>query len=152
MYPLYILTLYLGLPVFYVTLYFFPDPCFHYTTNVAAMRLKLPMWSQPFAVGLFDVLLDVPYNIFGISLIWWTWHDTDPNIFDWMYDVPWTRCVYVCVCACARVCVCVCVCVHVCVCVDVCCTCMKCQSCSHYVYMLVLHTLVSPPPIAICST
>jgi len=25
----------------------------------------------------------------GIKLVWWTWHDTDPNIYDRMYWVPW---------------------------------------------------------------
>ena len=72
------------------------------------MRLKLPLWSLPFAVGLADVLLDVPYDVTGVNLIWWTWHDTDPNIFDRMYNVPWTRfAVCVCVCVCVRVHVCV---------------------------------------------
>ena len=26
----------------------------------------------------------------GIKLVWWTWHDTDPNIYDRHYWVPWT--------------------------------------------------------------
>ena len=67
------------------------DPCFHYTTNVAIYRLKLPRWSEPFAVGLADCLLDVPFDILGIKFLWWTWHDTDPNIFDRSYYVPITR-------------------------------------------------------------
>ncbi len=71
------------------------DPCFHYTTNMAAANLKLPWWAEPFAVALGDLLLDIPFDILGIKLIWWTWHDTDPNIFDRTYSVPWTR--YVCV-------------------------------------------------------
>ena len=70
-----------------------PDPCFHYTTNIAIYRLKLPRWSEPFAVGLADTLLDVPFDILGIKFLWWTWHDTDPNIFDRSLSVPITRCV-----------------------------------------------------------
>ena len=34
-------------------------------------------------------MLDMPYDIMGIKLLWWTWHDTDPNIYDRMYWVPW---------------------------------------------------------------
>ena len=43
-----------------------------------------------FSVGLGVVLLDVPFDIMGIKLLWWTWHDTDPNIYDRHYWVPWT--------------------------------------------------------------
>ena len=43
-----------------------------------------------FIVGLLAVLLDIPFDIMGIKLLWWTWHDTDPNIFDRSYWVPWT--------------------------------------------------------------
>lgn len=67
---------------------FYPATMTH--AMIAAERLKLPLWAEPFAVGLFDVLLDFPYDIMGIKLLWWTWHDTDPNIFDRHYWVPWT--------------------------------------------------------------
>ncbi|XP_064388139.1 uncharacterized protein LOC135336304 [Halichondria panicea] len=69
-------------------------PCFHYTTNMAAANLKLPWWAEPFAVALGDLLLDIPFDILGIKLIWWTWHDTDPNIFDRTYSVPWTSYIF----------------------------------------------------------
>ncbi len=72
---------------------------------MAAANLKLPWWAEPFAVALGDLLLDIPFDILGIKLIWWTWHDTDPNIFDRTYSVPWTR--YVCVCVCVRTVYCV---------------------------------------------
>ena len=26
------------------------------------------------------MLVDVPYDIMGIKLLWWTWHDTDTNM------------------------------------------------------------------------
>ena len=42
-------------------------------------------------VALADLLIDLPFDIMGIKLIWWTWHDSDPNIFDRTYSVPWTR-------------------------------------------------------------
>uniref|UniRef100_A0A1I7W8L3 Glycerophosphocholine acyltransferase 1 n=1 Tax=Heterorhabditis bacteriophora TaxID=37862 RepID=A0A1I7W8L3_HETBA len=51
--------------------------------------LHLPLWAEGPAVGLAAVMLDLPYDIMGIKLLWWTWHDTDPNIYDRMYWVPW---------------------------------------------------------------
>jgi len=36
------------------------------------------------------VLLDIPFDIVGIKQLFWTWHDTDPNISDRHYHVPWT--------------------------------------------------------------
>ena len=36
------------------------------------------------------MLIDLPYDIMGIKSLWWTWHDTDPNIYDRHYWVPWT--------------------------------------------------------------
>ena len=46
--------------------------------------------ARPFAAGLGEVLMDFPYDVMGIKLLWWTWHDTDSNIFDRTYNVPWT--------------------------------------------------------------
>ncbi|XP_002129943.2 uncharacterized protein LOC100176636 [Ciona intestinalis] len=67
---------------------FYPATITH--AYIAAEHLKLPWWAEPFAVGLFDVLIDFPYDIMGIKLLWWTWHDTDPNLEDRHYWVPWT--------------------------------------------------------------
>ena len=52
--------------------------------------LKSMFFFSIFPVGLAVVLLDVPFDIMGIKLLWWTWHDTDPNIYDRHYWVPWT--------------------------------------------------------------
>uniref|UniRef100_A0A8R1DGP2 DUF7802 domain-containing protein n=1 Tax=Caenorhabditis japonica TaxID=281687 RepID=A0A8R1DGP2_CAEJA len=62
---------------------------FDYTSFVLMSRLHLPWWAYGPAVGLGAVMLDMPYDIMGIKLVWWTWHDTDPNIFDRMNWVPW---------------------------------------------------------------
>ena len=35
-------------------------------------------------------MLDLPYDILGVKNLFWTWHDTDPNIYDRHYWVPWT--------------------------------------------------------------
>jgi len=46
------------------------QPFFFQVTHacIAAEKLKLPAWVEPFAVGLFDVLLDFPYDIMGIKV------------------------------------------------------------------------------------
>ena len=43
-----------------------------------------------FSVGLCVILIDLPYDIMGVKMLWWTWHDTDNNIYDRHYHVPWT--------------------------------------------------------------
>ena len=69
----------------------FTDTVFYYHAFWAASKLKLSCpWRQHCAVGLLGVLIDIPYDITGIRFLNWTWHDTDPNIFDRMYFVPWT--------------------------------------------------------------
>lgn len=78
------------LPLYVVLFY----PTVMYTTNTAVGRLKLNLLSHVFAVGMADVLIDFPFDIMGIKLLWWTWHDTDPNIFDRHYNVPWTSYLY----------------------------------------------------------
>ncbi|XP_057664387.1 uncharacterized protein LOC130898849 [Diorhabda carinulata] len=73
------------LPLHIIILY----PCFIYQAQVAAAKLNLPKWSEPFLVGLLAVLIDIPYDIVSVRYMHWTWHDTDPNIFDRHYWVPW---------------------------------------------------------------
>ena len=41
-------------------------------------------------VGLTVVLLDIPFDIVGVKQLFWTWHDTNPYIYDRHYNVPWT--------------------------------------------------------------
>ncbi|KAK0404069.1 hypothetical protein QR680_017269 [Steinernema hermaphroditum] len=62
---------------------------FDYCTYVMVRKLYLPWWAEGPAVGLCAVMLDLPYDILGVKLLWWQWHDTDPNIFDRSYHVPW---------------------------------------------------------------
>jgi len=68
----------------------FVYPVFIYTACAAVSHMKLRWWAEPFAVGLTVVLIDIPFDIMGIKLLWWTWHDDDPNIYDRHYWVPWT--------------------------------------------------------------
>ncbi|XP_054714678.1 uncharacterized protein LOC129224275 [Uloborus diversus] len=65
-------------------------PVLIYTASVAVSRLKLPLWSEIFAVGIATVVLDFPWDVLGIKLLWWSFHDTDPNINERFYWVPWT--------------------------------------------------------------
>lgn len=74
------------MPLYILALY----PVFDYTAAVAARRLHLPWWATAPAAGLMTVLMDIPYDIMGIKLLWWTWSDTDPNVGDRTYHVPWT--------------------------------------------------------------
>lgn len=73
------------LPLHIIFLY----SCFLYNSSVAVAKMRLPKWSEPFAVGLGVVLIDIPYDIISVNFLHWTWHDTDPNIYDRHYWVPW---------------------------------------------------------------
>ena len=53
-------------------------------------RLHISERTESAAMGLFVVIFDMPYDIMGIKNLWWTWHDTDANIRDRHYWVPWT--------------------------------------------------------------
>lgn len=70
-------------------IWIFPDPAFIYHAVYAVSRLNLPKYAEPFAVGLVTVLVDIPYDIVAVKFVHWTWHDTDPNIYDRHYWVPW---------------------------------------------------------------
>ncbi|KAJ8318265.1 hypothetical protein KUTeg_003356 [Tegillarca granosa] len=71
--------------------YFLPDidNFWHAQGMIMFVGQRLPLYIV-LIFGLTVVLIDVPYDIMGIKLLWWTWHDTDPNIYDRHYWVPWT--------------------------------------------------------------
>ncbi|XP_022118415.2 uncharacterized protein LOC110995516 [Pieris rapae] len=73
------------LPLHILLLY----PVFIYNAAYAVSKLNLPKYAEPFAVGLVTVLIDIPYDIVAVKFVHWVWHDTDPNIFDRHYWVPW---------------------------------------------------------------
>ncbi|KAL1456814.1 hypothetical protein WDU94_001514 [Cyamophila willieti] len=73
------------LPLHIVVLY----PCFYYQATAAVNKFRFSILAEPFAVALLVLLQDIPYDIVGVKFINWTWHDTDPNIFDRTYWVPW---------------------------------------------------------------
>ncbi|CAG0915723.1 unnamed protein product [Notodromas monacha] len=73
------------LPLHIIFLY----PTFIYTASASVARLRLPKWAEPFAVGLTVVLIDIPYDTTAVRFLHWAWHDTDANIYDRHYWVPW---------------------------------------------------------------
>jgi len=68
-------------------------PAFMYPVHVAVTRMNISEHIQPFAASLLDCLIDIPFDIIGIKFLWWTWHDTDSNIYERSYWVPW--CSYI---------------------------------------------------------
>lgn len=67
------------------------DSVFYYHALWAVSKLKLKCAAtEHIAVGLLSVLMDLPYDIASVRFVHWVWHDTDPNIFDRHYFVPWT--------------------------------------------------------------
>ncbi|XP_046977191.1 uncharacterized protein LOC124543163 [Vanessa cardui] len=80
------------LPLHIILLY----PAFIYHAAYAVHKLNLPRYAQPFAVGLITVLIDIPYDIVAVKFVHWTWHDTDPNIYDRHYWVPWNSYYFHC--------------------------------------------------------
>ncbi|XP_075229105.1 uncharacterized protein LOC142328863 [Lycorma delicatula] len=80
------------LPLHIIFLY----PCFIYQASAAVNKLKLPWWAEPVAVGATVVLIDMPYDITCVKFVHWSWHDTDPNIEDRHYWVPWNSYYFHC--------------------------------------------------------
>lgn len=68
----------------------FTDSVFYYIAVEVAYRTNITKVGFIVTVGLSVLLIDLPYDIIGIKFIHWTWHDTDPNIGDRLYWVPWT--------------------------------------------------------------
>ncbi len=55
-----------------------------------AERLRAPALVEALLAGFAMMLIDVPFDVAGVSLGWWKWLDTDPNLaFRWL-GVPVT--------------------------------------------------------------
>ncbi|RZF33725.1 hypothetical protein LSTR_LSTR007753, partial [Laodelphax striatellus] len=80
------------LPLHIVFLY----PCFIYQAMAAVANMRLSRWAEQWAVGATVVLIDMPYDIASVKFLHWTWHDTDPNIGDRHYWVPWNSYFFHC--------------------------------------------------------
>ncbi|CAH1233458.1 Hypp747 [Branchiostoma lanceolatum] len=78
------------LPLYIMSIY----PLVHYVSTVAASRLKLGVFATAYAAGLADCVFYHVYDIVGIKLLWWTWHDTDPNIYERQFWVPFASTLF----------------------------------------------------------
>ena len=65
-------------------------PAYLYMAAIVVERTRVSELTQACLMGLLVVILDFPYDIMGIKLLWWTWHDTDSNLRDRSYWVPIT--------------------------------------------------------------
>jgi hypothetical protein len=74
------------LPLYVVTLY----PVLQYTSIMMARRLRLRLVPEAFAAGLSMVAMDMPFDILGAHLHWWSWSASDPNVAYRWHDVPVT--------------------------------------------------------------
>lgn len=75
----------------FIGFYLSSDVIFYYHASWAVSKLKLKcQYAEHLATALLVVLVDVPFDIVCIKFMHWTWHDTDPNIYDRNFWVPWT--------------------------------------------------------------
>lgn len=74
------------LPLYVSALY----PAFIYTAIRIVGRLRLGRVAEPFAVGIFIVALDIPFDILGPLRGFWSWSTRDPNIAYRWFGVPVT--------------------------------------------------------------
>jgi hypothetical protein len=65
-------------------------PVFMYTAIAMVIRLKLNALAEACAAGLCVLLLDIPFETVAVKQLFYTWHDTDHNLADRFYFVPWT--------------------------------------------------------------
>ncbi|MFH4977916.1 hypothetical protein AB6A40_004625 [Gnathostoma spinigerum] len=61
-----------------------------YTSYVISRRMYLPWWSEGSAMGLVALMMDFPYSVISVKLLWLQWHDTDPTISERSYWAPWS--------------------------------------------------------------
>ncbi|XP_019624229.1 PREDICTED: uncharacterized protein LOC109469908 [Branchiostoma belcheri] len=78
------------LPLYIMCIY----PVIHYVSTVAASRLKLGIFPTAYAAGLADCVFYHVFDIVGIKLLWWTWHDTDPNVYERHFWAPYANTLF----------------------------------------------------------
>jgi len=61
---------------------------FMYLSVVSGFQLKLGMVANSAVVGLLAELVYCCYDLLGVKLLWWTWHDTDIAVSQRIFDVP----------------------------------------------------------------
>jgi hypothetical protein len=74
------------LPLYVTAVY----PTLLYTGIATARRFHFPLWAEGFAAGLLIVAMDVPFDVVGPSVGWWSWSRTDPLLAYRWCGVPVT--------------------------------------------------------------
>jgi hypothetical protein len=74
------------LPLYVTAVY----PTLLYTGIATARRFGLPSWAEGFAAGLCIVALDIPFDIIGPKVHWWSWSAVDPLLAYRWCGVPVT--------------------------------------------------------------
>jgi hypothetical protein len=62
--------------------------CFLYAATVSAWRANLPPIARAALTGLAASVFYAPYDIVGAKFLWWTWHDSDPEIANRILGAP----------------------------------------------------------------
>ena len=74
------------LPLYVTAVY----PTLLYTGIATARRFRLPLWAEGFAAGLLIVAMDIPFDIVGPNVGWWSWSTSDPLLAYRWCGVPVT--------------------------------------------------------------
>lgn len=74
------------LPLYVTAVY----PTLLYLGIATARRFHFPRWAEGFAAGLLIVLLDVPFDVTGPVVKWWSWSPIDPLLSARWCGVPVT--------------------------------------------------------------
>ncbi|KAH9260575.1 hypothetical protein BASA81_001042 [Batrachochytrium salamandrivorans] len=65
-------------------------PGYLYMAAMVTKRMNVSELTQATIMALMVLMIDFPYDIMGIKLLFWTWHDTDSNLYWRNYWVPIT--------------------------------------------------------------
>jgi hypothetical protein len=74
------------LPLYVTAVY----PTLLYIGIATARRFRLPLWAEGFVAGLLIVAMDIPFDVIGPNVGWWSWSATDPLLAYRWCGVPVT--------------------------------------------------------------
>ncbi|KAK6618134.1 hypothetical protein RUM44_002580 [Polyplax serrata] len=75
------------LPLHIIFLY----PFTIYVCTLAVQRLQLNICTEPAAIGLLVMLMEIPFRMISVKFLHITYHDTEPLFFYKLCGVPWTE-------------------------------------------------------------
>lgn len=59
-----------------------------YWSTTTAWRLNLPIIGESTLAGLLAGIFYFPYDLNGVTFLWWTWHDTYAGLRYRFMEVP----------------------------------------------------------------